>query len=106
MSDQIGYGILFLPNAYSKLGYIGGTLSILVLSGFTTYTGHLLVTLRKADPRITSYRTLFRLNFSDAIAGYAEACVTYVVYGSASSCPIDGPRATLDLSKFAESNQD
>jgi hypothetical protein len=75
MSDQIGYGILSLPKAYANLGYLGGSFAVLILGGLTTYTGLLLVRIRRDNPKMTSYRQLFGETFSPTVGAYASVCV-------------------------------
>jgi Transmembrane amino acid transporter protein len=75
MSDQIGYGILSLPKAYANLGYLGGSFAVLLLGALTTYTGLLLVRIRRDNPKMTSYRQLFRETFSPTVGAYASVCV-------------------------------
>lgn len=75
MSDQIGYGILCMPKVYTKLGYLGGTIAVLIVSALTTYTGLLLARIHKEYPDINSYERLFSRTFSPAAGKYAAVCI-------------------------------
>lgn len=81
MSDQIGYGVLCVPEAYRRLGYVGASTTILLLFAVTTYTGLLLSRIRKERPDITSYKKLFVYVFSNKVAStYASACVSLFLF--------------------------
>lgn len=86
MSDQIGYGILAMPSIYRRLGYVGATLAIVVLSASTTYTGLLLARIRKNRPEIDSYRALFthffNRRFGTFAHGFCNIFLFFVICGS------------------------
>lgn len=58
LGDIIGTGVLELPVAVRKLGYVTGTVAIVFCALPNLYTGLLLVRLRNAYPRAVSYRDM------------------------------------------------
>lgn len=86
MSDQIGYGILAMPSVYRRLGYVGATVSILILSAVTTYTGILLTRIRSIRPEIDSYRALFthffNKKFGTVAYFFCNVFLFFVICGS------------------------
>jgi amino acid permease len=78
MSDQIGFGVLSVPKAYTRLGYVGGTCAVLFLGALTTFTGLLLAKIRNRHPDIDCYQRLFSRTFNPSVGRYAAFCVKYV----------------------------
>lgn len=79
-SEVVGNGVLALPRAFARLGWIPAQLTLLILFVVTTHTGVLIYRIKAAYPELRSYPHLFARVFGKAGYRYASVVVYLVLF--------------------------
>uniref|UniRef100_A0A7S3ECS7 Amino acid transporter transmembrane domain-containing protein n=1 Tax=Rhodosorus marinus TaxID=101924 RepID=A0A7S3ECS7_9RHOD len=79
-AEVIGNGVLSLPRAYARLGWIPAQLVLFGLYVITTHTGMLLFRQRNGQPQCRSYPALFLKIFGKAAYVYATLLVYLLLF--------------------------
>ena len=77
LADIVGSGVLAIPGAFAKLGWVLGTMFLLICAPLNLYTGILLARIRRHHPNATTYGALAHDIFGE-YGGYLGYGFLYV----------------------------